>query len=47
MSWRQVDMITFQVQTVTQVPSGGGIVIEGPLGFEFPNPCTPEAWNHI
>ena len=36
-------MISFQVQTVTQVPSGGGIVIEGPLGFEFPNPCMPEA----
>lgn len=26
-----------------QVPSGGGIVIQGPLGFEFPNPCQPEA----
>jgi len=26
-----------------QVPNGGGIVIQGPLGFEFPNPCQPEA----
>ena len=26
-----------------QVPSGGGLVIQGPLGFEFPNPCQPEA----
>ena len=25
------------------MPQGGGLLIEGPLGFEFPNPCTPEA----
>lgn len=39
----KVNTVTFQVQTVTQVPSGGGLVIQGPLGFEFPNPCQPEA----
>ena len=26
-----------------QVPSGGGLVIQGPLGFEFPTECQPEA----
>ena len=26
-----------------KVPNGGGLVIQGPLGFEFPNPCQPQA----
>ena len=30
-----------------QIPAGGGLFIEGPLGFEFPNPCTPEAWFRV
>ena len=28
---------------ICQIPAGGGLLIEGPVGFEFPNPCTPEA----
>ncbi|CAK9021272.1 Pentatricopeptide repeat-containing protein [Durusdinium trenchii] len=39
----KVNTITFQIQTVTEVQQGGGIIIEGPLGFEFPNPCQPQA----
>jgi len=39
----KVNTVTFQVQTVSQVSSGGGLLIEGPLGFEFPTACQPEA----
>ncbi|CAE7458820.1 unnamed protein product [Symbiodinium necroappetens] len=38
----KVNPIIFQIQTISQIPAGGGLFIEGPLGFEFPNPCTPE-----
>ncbi|CAJ1346480.1 unnamed protein product, partial [Effrenium voratum] len=39
----KVNTVIFQVQTVSQVPMGGGMVIQGPLGFEFPDACQPEA----
>jgi len=38
----KVNPIVFQIQTISQIPAGGGLLIEGPVGFEFPNPCTPE-----
>ena len=34
---------SFQSLKARQVSSGGGLLIEGPLGFEFPTACQPEA----
>eukprot|EP00397_Hematodinium_sp_SG-2012_P000096 GEMP01000096.1.p1 GENE.GEMP01000096.1~~GEMP01000096.1.p1 ORF type:complete len:3237 (+),score=651.26 GEMP01000096.1:50-9760(+) len=34
--------IAFFVETITEIPRGGGLVIVGPPNFEFPRRCSPK-----
>jgi hypothetical protein len=38
-----VNTLTFTIQTITDIPRGGGIVIRGPANFIFDKVCLPTA----